>query len=256
MPFHRLGIGVWIDQDLVGGMGSHRPTLGKAVRGNRAPHSRVHLTAPRASTADRYRFAALTHERDVALEVMDGLTIGILFVTSDARVLFANRVAERALQNGHGLSVSRAACACRIPVSAIISSAWSAKRRKPAEATARKRAARSPSRPQAADNYPFDFTVPVRCPSVSGPPDRGPDLFRSGNRHGDPRKALQTLFGLTPAQARLVIALLAGQSLTEYAQSRRHQHQHCPRRRCVRCSRRQATTGRSISYVPSRPIRS
>ena len=73
--FHLLGINVWVAEDLVGGVGFHRPRSAKPF--GEAERRTAQFILPHLERAlqIQHRFAALTHERDVALGVLDGLTI-------------------------------------------------------------------------------------------------------------------------------------------------------------------------------------
>jgi DNA-binding CsgD family transcriptional regulator len=218
--FHCLGVGVSIGKDLVGGIGFHRPRFGKPY--DEADRRKAQFILPHLERAlqIQHRIAALTQERDVAFDVMDGLAIGILFVTSDARLLFANRVAERALQSAHGLSVSRGRLRVqdsrqrdhfeRLVGEAAQTSAGNGTKAGGVVSVA-----------TASGRRLFLLVSPFRSMSIG----YGPALPAAVVLFSDPQaeiatpeSALQTLFGLTPAQSRLVIALLEGQSLSQYAQ--------------------------------------
>jgi DNA-binding CsgD family transcriptional regulator len=219
--FHLLGINVWIAEDFVGGVGFHRPRSAKPFGESERRKAQFILPHLERVLQIQHRIAALTRERDVALGVLDGLTIGILFVTADARVLFANRVAEQALQNSHGLSVSRG----RLRVQ-------DSKQRQHFERLVDEAVQTSGGDGTKAGGVIAVATASGRRLSLLVSPFRsmsigyGPALPAAVIIFSDPQvdtvapdQALQTLFGFTPAQTRLVLALLAGQRLAQYARS-------------------------------------
>ena len=127
-------------------------------------------------------------------------------------MLFANRVAERALQNAHGLSVSRG----RLRVQ-------DSKQRHHFERLVGEAAQTSGGGGTKAGGVIAVATASGRRLSLLISPFRsmsigfGPALPTAVIIFSDPQaetatpdKALQTLFGLTPAQTRLVISLACG----------------------------------------------
>jgi DNA-binding CsgD family transcriptional regulator len=219
--FHCLGIGVSIGKDLVGGIGFHRPQFDKPYDETDRRKAQFLLPHIERALQIQHRIAALTQEREIALDVLDGLAVGILFVTSDARVLFANRVAERTLQGADGLSASRGRLRIQDP-----------KHRQHFERLVGEAAQTSAGKGTKAGGVISVATASGRQLSLLVSPFRsmsmgyGPAVPAAVVIFSDPHaetatpdKTLQTLFDLTPAQTRLVMALLAGQSLAEYARS-------------------------------------
>jgi DNA-binding CsgD family transcriptional regulator len=219
--FHCLGIGVSIGKDLVGGIGFHRPRFERPY--DEADRRKAQFILPHLERAlqIQHRIAMVTQERDIALDVLDNLSIGILFVTSDARVLFANRFAERALQSADALSASRGCL--RIQDSKL---------RHHFERLVGEAVQTSGGRGTKAGGVIAVATASGRKLSLLISPFRsisigyGLPLPAAVIIFADPQvetvlpdKVLEALFGFTPAQTRLVLALLAGQGLAEYARS-------------------------------------
>jgi DNA-binding CsgD family transcriptional regulator len=219
--FHCLGIGVSIGRDLVGGIGFHRPRFDKPY--DEADRRKAQFILPHLERAlqIQHRIAAVTQERDIALDVVDGLAIGILFVTSDARVLFANRVAERTLQRADALSSSRGCLRIqdsnqrhhfeRLVGEAARTSAGNGTKAGGVISVA------------TASGLKLSLLVsPFRSMSIGyGPAIPAAVIIFSDPQapSASPERVLQTLFGFTPAQTRLVMALLGGQGLAQYARS-------------------------------------
>ena len=219
--FHCLGIGVSIDKHVVGGIGFHRPRSAKPFDETDRRKAQFILPHVERALQLQHRIAALTSERDIALDVMEGLAIGILFVTSNGRLLFANRVAERVLRSGQGLSVAQGRLRSQDP-----------SRRQDLERLIGEAAQTSGGKGTSAGGVLSVATLggrqlfllisPFRSMSIGYGPALPAAVVMFSDPESEaaiPEKTLRTMFCLTPAQARLVIALLAGQSLPEYAQA-------------------------------------
>lgn len=218
--FHCLGIGVSIDKDLVGGIGFHRPRFANPYDESDRRKAQFILPHLERVLQINHRIAKLTQERNIALDVMDGLAVGILFVTSDSRLLFANRAAERVLRNGHGLSVFHGRLCVQDPrqrnnLERLIGEAAQTSAGEGTKAGGVLSVATPNGRQLLLLVSPFQSmsigygpALPAAVVIFSDPESEA----------AIPEQTLQALFGLTPAQARLAIALLGGQSLSGYAQ--------------------------------------
>jgi DNA-binding CsgD family transcriptional regulator len=219
--FHCLGIGVSIDDDLVGGIGFHRPRPAKPFDDEDRRKAQFILPHLERVLQLHHRIARLTQERDVAHELMDDFAIGILVLASDCQILFANRIAERALGNADGLSVSQR----RLRIDDRSQSSHV------------ERLIGESARTSAGKGAHAGGIVPVATPSgrrlfLLVSPFRsklmglGPAqpaavvIFSDPAATGAPNaEMLRKAFGLTLAEARLAAALIGGQSLGEYADS-------------------------------------
>jgi DNA-binding CsgD family transcriptional regulator len=167
----------------------------------------------------QHRIARLTGERDVALSLIDGLSIGLLFVAADGRLLFANSVAERVLRTRKALSATHGrlravdhdqqdALDRLIGEAAVTSSgkgiASGGILPLPREAGPPLTVLVSPFRSETLGYGPAQ---PAAIIIFSDPDDRKPV----------PVRALMQAYGLTKAEARLLAALLSGEGLSEYA---------------------------------------
>jgi DNA-binding CsgD family transcriptional regulator len=217
--FHCLGIGVSIAEDLVGGIGFHRPRHARPFDEEDRRKAQLLLPHVERVLQLQHRIARLTGERDVALSLVDGLLIGILFVGANGRLLFANRIAEHALRNGKGLSINRGrlravdheqqdALDRLIGEAAVTSSgkgiASGGVLPLPREAGPPLTVLVSPFRSETLGYGPAQ---PVAVVIFSDPDNQKPVSER----------ALMQGYGLTKAEARLLSALLSGEGLSAYA---------------------------------------
>jgi DNA-binding CsgD family transcriptional regulator len=221
--FHCLGLGVAIGDDLVGGMGFHRPRSAKPF--DEEDRRRAYLILPHLERAlqIQYRVARLVRERDIAFDVIDSMGIGILLVAMDGRLLLANRVAEGVLRGGQGLSIREGRLRAQEPrqqgeLERLIGAAARTSAGEGASAGGTLALARMAGPPIVLLVSPFRSEAigfgPARPAAVVffAEPDQPAAVSE---------KALRSAYRLTPAQARLVAAILGGQSLTEYAETAR-----------------------------------
>jgi DNA-binding CsgD family transcriptional regulator len=219
--FHCLGIGVSIAPDLVGGIGFHRPRASKPFDEYDRRKAQTVLPHIERALQIQHRVSALTQERRIAFEVLDGLAIGLLLVTADARLLFANRVAERALRDGDALSVANS----RVRVQDVRQRHRFERLLGEAAQTSAGRGTQAGgvlSLATVAGDRMFLLVSPFRSRHLGlGPPLPAAVIIFSDPQisAGKPEKALQALFGLTGAETRLLMALLDGQGLAEYART-------------------------------------
>jgi DNA-binding CsgD family transcriptional regulator len=219
--FHCLGVRVSIDKDLMGGVGFQRPRFADPFDETDRRKALFILPHVERALQINHRIARLTQERNIAFEVMDGLAVGILFLAPDTRVLFANRVAEQMFGKGYGLSVSQGRLRLqdrntshqleRLVGEAAQTSAGQGTRAGGVLAVATPK-----------DRQLFLLVSPFRSVSTG----YGPALPAAVVLFSDPEskiavpwQTLQAMFGLTPAQSRLLVAVLGGQSLSDYSEA-------------------------------------
>lgn len=217
--FHLLGINVWIADGLIGGVGFQRSSRSEPF--DEEDRNKANALLPHLERALQihHRIAGLVRERDIAFDVVDGLALGVLLVASDGRLLFANRVAERVLQGGQGLSVSHGRLC-----------AQDHRQQQNLERMIGEAAGTSAAQGLSAggtlslpriDGEPLTLLVsPFRAEAAGF----GPLLPAAVVIFADPdrpaaisEKALMSAYRLTRAQARLLAGLLKGRKLTEYA---------------------------------------
>jgi DNA-binding CsgD family transcriptional regulator len=215
--FHLVGAVITVDGDSAGILGVHRKSRPFDEKGKR----RVDLLIPHLRRALQVRNTFLKQrlQRDAALEGLDRLATAALLLDGEARVLFANRAAEALLSEGDGLAVAHGRLVGRAPKA----TEWL--RALVAEA-ARTAAARS-AHPGGSlplprrDRRPLTVLVsPMRGEAFGIDALAGLALVLVRDPVGHKASsvaALQTLFRLTPAEARLAAALTDGSSLEEIA---------------------------------------
>lgn len=219
--FHCLGIGVQIADDLVGGIGFHRPRFAEPYDEEDRRKAQFILPHLERALQIQHRIGGLAGERHVALSLIDGLGIGVAFVAANGRLLLANRLAERELRSGQALSVSHGRLraidhAQQQALDRLVDDAGRTSSGRglgnggilslPRQTGAPLRVLISPFRSEAMDYGP---ALPAAVLIFSDPNDQKPV----------PQSVLMRAYGLTKAEARLLAALLAGQSLSEYADS-------------------------------------
>jgi DNA-binding CsgD family transcriptional regulator len=165
------------------------------------------------------RIAGLESGLNAATGVLDRFPTAIVAVNSDAKVILTNRAADAILKRGDGL-MSRDGLRAA-------SSRETAKLRNAIAAVCRQRDSGLLLRPQAvvqvcrpSGSKPFEVLVsPLPSHGSLGTGGAAAAVFIT-----DPEEeaaldgpALHELFGLTPAEIRLCIALIKGKSVEEYA---------------------------------------
>jgi DNA-binding CsgD family transcriptional regulator len=218
--FHCLGIGVSIDKDLVGGIGFHRPRFGKPY--DEADRRKARFILPHIERAlqVQHRIGALANEREVALDVIAGLGVGVIIVATSGRLLFANCVAERALQDGRVLSIRKGQLRSRDPrqqqtlermigEAAQTSAGQGLGTGGVLRLSINGRALNLLVSPLRSATMGYGTGVPAAV-LVFSDPDQPSDVSE---------ETLGAAFQLTKAQARLLAAILRGQNLREYAAS-------------------------------------
>jgi DNA-binding CsgD family transcriptional regulator/PAS domain-containing protein len=167
----------------------------------------------------RERLARLEIQHKATLDAMATLSIGILVVGEDARILFANPVAEALLCRDDGLLASNDHLLANWPTQhqALRSQIRDAARASTGRAAQAGRILRIPRRegkPLHLSIYPF--TAPMLSDGSRLPAAlifiADPDTTQT-----PPRDALAQMYGLTAAEAKLFEALLVGERLQDYA---------------------------------------
>ena len=167
----------------------------------------------------RQRLSAAEQQRALTQDVLERLDLGILIVEADARLLFANAVARRVLQSGRDLTTSRGCVRPRL-----------AGQTRQFEKVVRAAALTSIGRGTdpggflplpRSETAPLAMLVsPYRAPAGTPGHEHGAALivFSDPDARTDvPEHAIAKMFGLSPAQARLVAALVAGETMADYA---------------------------------------
>jgi DNA-binding CsgD family transcriptional regulator len=218
--FHVAGGLAEVD-NLVGGIGLHKPR--RAGPFNEADRGKLQLLLPHLQRAwqIRQRLAVADRERGMALDLIEDLGIGVILVGIDGRLLFVNRIAERVVQRGQGLSLRNGRLHSpdqrwqptldRMIHGAVESSAGRGTNAGgtlslPATAGQAITVLIAPFRAQA---FGYGAACPSAVVTFADPEKPG----------GVSEKSLMSAYRLTQAEARLLSAILQGQKLIEYANS-------------------------------------
>ncbi len=170
------------------------------------------------------KFALLSFEKQMGLDTLDSLPLGIFIVNGDCKILHANSYGQTLLHEKAGLSVVGETLAVanlqaeknfRLAVCDIVEGARN-------DRTVSSRALNVPLETEQAGSLiiyisPLNkkgpgpklamFSEPLALLFVSGP----------GRAREMPEELLQRLYGLTPSEARLTARLVAGMNLNEAA---------------------------------------
>ncbi|NEX93677.1 helix-turn-helix transcriptional regulator [Caulobacter sp. 17J65-9] len=159
---------------------------------------------------DRLKTASL--ETAAAVQALDHVRAGVLVVDPDARVRFANLVAEAQLQQGAlSLALGRVHGRCPDATRALHRAIQRA-------ASAGETKVISLRRPGQAPTSVSVFRAARETANAVGGGGSVMLLF-SDPQGGVEEARLQSVFGLTPAEARLLAALVRGERLSDYAVS-------------------------------------
>lgn len=217
--FHVLGATMQVADGIVGAIGLHRPRT--ASRFDEGDRRKMQLILPhlQRTVQLQQRLSTLSLESAVAYDVIDGLAIGIIFVEMDGRLVFANRIAERALRTGEGLTVTQGRLCPRDPRQAHAFARLMAEAAQTSAGRSLKAGGVIPIQTAAGASLPV-LVTPFRSASVGCGHNRPTAIVIFSDPAGTAaisQEVLRMAFGFTWAEARLVAGLIGGQSLTEYA---------------------------------------
>lgn len=165
------------------------------------------------------RLQGLTQDNRIVVDALEKLSVGMIAVDAQTTLLFANPTAERLLRAGLGLTCRQGCLGATNPTKEgelrrLIRQAGLAALGRPSEAGGVLALPRPEGRPLSLLICPLRPHVLTFGPSVPaallifGDPDAGPCTST---------QALIELYGLTPAEARLMAALVDGERLEDYA---------------------------------------
>ena len=216
---HLLGFSVKVDHDLVAGIGFHRPRGAKPFEESDRRKAWFILPHLQRALQIQHRMQTLARERTLALDLIDGLALGLIIVGRGNRVLFANKVAERVLRNGIAISVSRGRLRSHDPAQSSLDRLIG----EAIETSAGKlTGAGGIVVVNMASGRPQPLLVSPLCAVAAG---YGPGMPAATVIFSDPDAAIHSseqvlaaVYGLTPAEGRLLSGLLSGQTLSGYAE--------------------------------------
>lgn len=216
--FHLTGGMVAVDNSAVAGIGIHRP-YGSASY-DIADREAMGLLLPHLTRAlQMYRkLHGLERQGAIGFAALEALAVGVMVVDDAGKLLFSNSVAEKLLQKGQGITVSHGHLRAQVAERNLL--LLNTIREAVAGFTGRSKHA-GMLMLQRSDALPLSLLV---CPA---PGHRlGVDLLQAAaiifvnnpdHRITPAEAALATQFRLTPAEARLTVALLDGEHVDDYA---------------------------------------
>jgi DNA-binding CsgD family transcriptional regulator/PAS domain-containing protein len=217
--FHFLGARLDLDGDTKLLLGIHRPIDRDDFSGEH--RRRLEVVLPHLSRAVQMnsRLAQADLQRHLACETFEALSVAAIVVDAAGKVAFANQVADRLLSVGDGLTVRQARLTTSdskqetslwqaIALASCIAAGGVA----PASDVLLVRRARK--RPLSVLVVPFRKSVSI---AVSASASALVFANDPEARHRSATAALSALYKLTPAEARLLEALLQGERIAEYA---------------------------------------
>jgi DNA-binding CsgD family transcriptional regulator len=217
--FHCLGAALPVASHAAMVLAVHRPF--NAAPFAAADKLRLDRLLPHLERAGRVQRALATAElqRSVALETLDRLSLGVILLTTGGVVTFANVAAERHLCVGDALMAACGRLATRDPVAApslrqAIAAATTISQGRGADPSTIVQAPRRERRPLSLLVAPLAAIRPAGLFAEAAvivfiaDPEQQPRL---------PLATLARLYCLTPAEARLMQALVAGERIEDYA---------------------------------------
>jgi DNA-binding CsgD family transcriptional regulator len=212
-----------LEKQFMGAIGIHRPHSARAFEAD--DKHQLDMLLPHLSRAMllQRRLQGLTQDRRLVLDALEKLSVGMIAVDAQATVLFANPTAERLLRAGLGLTCRLGCLGATDPTKdgelrRLIQQAGLAALGRPSEVGGVLALPRPNGRPLSllvCPLRPHALTLGASVPAallIFGDPDADPSTST---------QALIELYGLTPAEARLMAALVDGERLEDYAD--RHQ---------------------------------
>lgn len=167
------------------------------------------------------RLSIAEHQSALTFEMLERISLGIIVVQADARIVFTNSVAHRILQLGRDLTAAQG----RLRLRNQLPTRNFDKVLRDAALTSMGRGT-SPGGVVAVprpEGLPLSLLIsPYRAPLISDPHVHGAALIIFSDPDSQPEvldRTLAQMLGLSPAEGRLMSALVAGQSITEYAES-------------------------------------
>jgi DNA-binding CsgD family transcriptional regulator len=208
-----------LEKQFMGAIGIHRPYSARPFEADDKHH--LDMLLPHLSRAMllQRRVQGLTQDNRIALDALEKLSVGMIAVDAQATLLFANPMAERLLRAGLGLACRQGRLGATDPTKdgelrRLVQQAGLASLGRPSEAGGVLALPRSEGRPLSllvCPLRPHALTLGASVPAallIFGDPDANPSTSM---------QALIELYGLTPAEARLMAALVDGERLEDYA---------------------------------------
>jgi DNA-binding CsgD family transcriptional regulator len=208
-----------VNQDLKGAIGIHRPRGSRPFDAQDRHHLDMLLPHLSRAMLMQRRLEGLTRGKQIIIDALEKLSVGVMAVDARATLLYANPTAERLLCSGGVLACSLGRLAAFDPAThnrllQMIHDAGMAGLGGPGEGGGVISLAHPEGRRLSVlicALRPYGLFPALADPAallIFGDPDASASTST---------QALMDLFGLTPAEARLTAALVDGERLDEYA---------------------------------------
>lgn len=216
---HIVGGGFRVGGDLTAYLGIHRSHRAGAFDGTDKrtfemlqPHLEMAIGISR-------RLHAVLHTQNIAFACLDALPTGVVIVEADCTLLFANTAADHLLTAGHGMRIHQGRLHARghgqdATLERLVRQAAHAPLGRSLRSGGLMMVPRGERKPLSL------LVCPLHPETPGAEAPRPMALIFLGDpetRTSAPAATLMRLYRLTPAEARLTEALLAGQTLQEYA---------------------------------------
>lgn len=212
-----------LEKQFMGAIGIHRPHSARPFEADDKHH--LDMLLPHLSRAMmlQRRLQGLTQNHRLVLDALEKLSVGMIAVDAQATILFANPTAERLLRAGLGLTCRQGSLGATDPTKEgelrrLIRQAGLAALGRSSEAGGVLALPRLEGRPLSL------LVCPLRPHALTLGPSVPAALLIFSDPDASPSTSTQALievYGLTPAEARLMAALVDGERLEDYAD--RHQ---------------------------------
>ena len=217
--YHLIGGVFPIQGDLLGIVSLFRPQLASDFSAEERQALQVLVPHLQRAVQLHHRLCAGAQSHALTIELLDRLALGAIVADRDCRVRFANAIARRVLQSGCGLTVSHG---CLRPEN----SERGLRLDKAVHDAAQTSGGRGTSAgglvtiPRTSDTPMTLLVSPFRPSALDGTAGLQTALILFSDpesRSEVAESVLERTLGLAPAEARLLGALVAGQTLQDYA---------------------------------------
>src|SRR5262249_41210507 len=165
------------------------------------------------------RLGFAERELEVTREILAGLAVGMIITTADQKVLYANQTAERVLRHGRGITMRQGRLVARDAQTAV------QLQRHISEAARTRGGNCLKARAAIRIDLPTGSVLSVLvAPLRARGAGCGPELPSAMVIFRDPdeadenwENALARVYRLTPAEARVLAAIVGGSTLSDYA---------------------------------------
>jgi DNA-binding CsgD family transcriptional regulator len=209
-----------VNHDLKGAIGIHRPRGSPAFDAQDRHHLGMLLPHLSRAMLMQRRLEGLTQANQIVLDALENLSVGMMAVDSQANLLYANPTGERLLRTGGGIGCRQGRLVAFDPSAhsrllQLIHDAGVAGLGGPEEGGGVVSLTGPEGRRLSVlvcPLRPYGFSLASADPAallIFGDPEASASTST---------QALMEFFGLTPAEARLTAALVAGERLEEYAE--------------------------------------